>query len=626
MTSYSIFKGIDAPRIKPSHNPIQLAAISNYKLAQLTFAPPDLNSLRKTAVIKNMIHDIYTTTPAEWLQQMTRWVYFTPESLENMTQEGLEEMFAQYSQTIEAFRPVKTMSYPYNDIYDEDEEEEEEEEDGQGDDLWLAEDDELLPPTPPAVPIHRVDQSPILFSQPNTTISEKEMRTPVCPPTTNVTEEKPLQHNHKTPQSQPQQYQPQRQPQQQNQPQIQVQGPTQKHPQPQTYLQTQTHNGQVQHLQSPQDQSAKQARRTSGFGAGSSKNRLSWTSDTGITSGIVSQNLANEIMSLFDMDFSVNIDLNTSPKLPELPFKPNKRRSQQRQSMDMLTSLMPAFDKIALENSSDASPFSQLFPPPPSNVPLGAEQRTHLTLKSVPQRSSSLRNRQPDSPVSPVSPLSPPLSPDSMTKSSLTRISSLVSGTGKRMMHKDMPHSPEPSPVYEMGYPFPTDTTRKTSTSSTESSDSFYSLSSEDIKQKKPKKPLPEPPVRQEEDKSNSKKYRLTKHSKKKKRRSVMESTLSKRRSMQNEDDMQKEVGKFIKIGNNKTKKQLRRVSSANLKLTEGDGIQANFPYHTSTNVHLLNNASEESLGLGSNATQNFVKRMTSFNWRIKSKNKTVQV
>jgi hypothetical protein len=79
MTSYSILRGIDAPRIKPSHNPIQLAAISNYKLAQLTFAPPDLNSLRKTAVIKNMIHDIYTTTPAEWLQQMTRWVYFTPE-------------------------------------------------------------------------------------------------------------------------------------------------------------------------------------------------------------------------------------------------------------------------------------------------------------------------------------------------------------------------------------------------------------------------------------------------------------------------------------------------------------------------------------------------------------------
>jgi hypothetical protein len=366
----------------------------------------------------------------------------------------------------------------------------------------------------------------------------------------------------------------------------------------------------VQHLQPPQDQSVKQARRTSGFGAGNSKNRLSWTSDTGITSSIVSQNLANEIMSLFDMDFSVDIDLNTSPKLPELPFKPNKRRSQQRQSMDMLTSLIPAFDKIALENASDSSPFSQLFPPPPSNLPFGADQRAPLSLKSVPQRSSSLRNRQPDSPVSPLSPespLSPPLSPDSIAKHSLTRISSLVSNTGKKLMHKDMPHSPEPSPVYEMGYPFPSDSTRKTSTSSNESSDSFYSLSSsDDIMKKKPKKPLPEPPVQ-----DDGKKHRLTKHAKKKKRRSVMEST------KRSEDD----VGKFIKIGN-KPKKQLRRVSSANIKLEEG--IQANFPYHTSTD--LLDNASAESLGLGNNSTQNFVKRMTSFNWRIKSKNKTVQV
>jgi hypothetical protein len=123
---------------------------------------------------------------------------------------------------------------------------------------------------------------------------------------------------------------------------------------------------------------------------------------------------------------------------------------------------------------------------------------------------------------------------------------------------------------------------------------------------KKPKKPLPEPPVQ-----DDGKKHRLTKHAKKKKRRSVMEST------KRSEDD----VGKFIKIGN-KPKKQLRRVSSANIKLEEG--VQANFPYHTSTD--LLENASVESLGLGNNSPQNFVKRMTSFNWRIKSKNKTVQV
>jgi hypothetical protein len=48
-------------------------------LAQLTFAPPDLNSLRKTAIIKNVLEDVYTNTPEEWLQQMTRWQFFTAE-------------------------------------------------------------------------------------------------------------------------------------------------------------------------------------------------------------------------------------------------------------------------------------------------------------------------------------------------------------------------------------------------------------------------------------------------------------------------------------------------------------------------------------------------------------------
>lgn len=61
------------------HNPIQLAAISNYKLAQLTFAPPDLHSMRKTALIKNMLDVLYDDTPPEWLDQMTRWQFFTPE-------------------------------------------------------------------------------------------------------------------------------------------------------------------------------------------------------------------------------------------------------------------------------------------------------------------------------------------------------------------------------------------------------------------------------------------------------------------------------------------------------------------------------------------------------------------
>lgn len=61
------------------HSPIQLAAISNYKLAQLTFAPPDLHSLRKTAIIKNTVSYIYEVTPNEWLEDMTRWDFFTLE-------------------------------------------------------------------------------------------------------------------------------------------------------------------------------------------------------------------------------------------------------------------------------------------------------------------------------------------------------------------------------------------------------------------------------------------------------------------------------------------------------------------------------------------------------------------
>lgn len=79
----SSLRGPDSPlasnHVIALYNPIQLAAISNYKLAQLTFAPPDTNSLRKTAVIKNMLEDVYSSTPEEWLQQMTRWQYFTPE-------------------------------------------------------------------------------------------------------------------------------------------------------------------------------------------------------------------------------------------------------------------------------------------------------------------------------------------------------------------------------------------------------------------------------------------------------------------------------------------------------------------------------------------------------------------
>lgn len=57
----------------------QLAAWSNYKLAQLTFAPPDIHTLRKTAIIKNAIQHIYDLAPVDGLTEMTRWEFFTLE-------------------------------------------------------------------------------------------------------------------------------------------------------------------------------------------------------------------------------------------------------------------------------------------------------------------------------------------------------------------------------------------------------------------------------------------------------------------------------------------------------------------------------------------------------------------
>ncbi|KAI8335316.1 hypothetical protein BC941DRAFT_429985 [Chlamydoabsidia padenii] len=89
-----------------------LAAISNYKLAQLTFAPPDIHSLRKTAVIKNAIQHIYGGTPIEWLDGMTRWEFFTLESLDeiDMTQEDLETILSEYIRIMDSLKLTKVDS------------------------------------------------------------------------------------------------------------------------------------------------------------------------------------------------------------------------------------------------------------------------------------------------------------------------------------------------------------------------------------------------------------------------------------------------------------------------------------------------------------------------------------
>lgn len=94
------FLSLNTPKKKvPPSNRIRIAAISNYKLAQLTFSPPDDCTLRKTALIKNIVKIIYQHTPNEYLTtQMMRWEYFTPESLEDMAQKDVEEIIYRYSQ------------------------------------------------------------------------------------------------------------------------------------------------------------------------------------------------------------------------------------------------------------------------------------------------------------------------------------------------------------------------------------------------------------------------------------------------------------------------------------------------------------------------------------------------
>ncbi|KAI8988859.1 hypothetical protein BDB01DRAFT_783374 [Pilobolus umbonatus] len=547
-------------QIMPYHNPIQLAALSNYKLAQLTFAPPDLHSLRKTAVIKNMLHVIYVKTPPEWLQQMTRWQYFTPESLEEMTQEGLEQIFAQYVQTIDAFRPINN-SQPYDDdTFDDD--------DGHGDDLWLAEDE----PPSSAPPI----DAPSLFSQPNATLSNESIDNPIRAPS--PLSDKPLPAN----------------------PLI-------------------------------SDDTAKQARRRSSFGM--NKNRLSWTSDTGVTSGVVSQNLANEIMSLFDMDFAVDIKLNTAPRLPELPFK-HKRRSH-RQSQDMLATLLPVFDKIASDNSNDPSDYSF--------VPL--KNKPNLIIQPLPKRSSSLRHKQTTEEPS------PPTTPDTSNhkshfqKTPLRRIASLMTG-GKKSSNKE-PNTPE-SPVHLSNSIPPTppphhtlNTPRKASTStidSVSSSSSWSNVSEHDSKLTLSSlKPLPEPPKSPDllpfvalDDLKASKSSLIHK----KKRRSLMEKTLSTRKSAQNllpTEMNTPQIGRskstFIKIGNGlKSKsqvKQIRRTSSAK-NLSKSSELYTHFPYHTSSEVNEIYQAEAD---LSPSSTNSFVKRITTFNWRMKSRsNKSIEV
>jgi hypothetical protein len=113
------------------------------------------------------------------------------------------------------------------------------------------------------------------------------------------------------------------------------------------------------------------------------RNRLSWGSEL-VSSSTPSQHLASELMSLFDMEFKVDIHVNTAPKLPELPFKSSQNTAKGFASEHhSIMSLVSELETITVDDLDvrSSSPLVS-FPPPPS-IPPPADRRTA-------RRSSSL--------------------------------------------------------------------------------------------------------------------------------------------------------------------------------------------------------------------------------------------
>jgi hypothetical protein len=113
------------------------------------------------------------------------------------------------------------------------------------------------------------------------------------------------------------------------------------------------------------------------------RNRLSWGSEL-VSSNTPSQHLASELMSLFDMEFKVDIHVNTAPKLPELPFKLTQNTAKGFASEHhSIMSLVSELETITVDDLDlrTSSPLVS-FPPPPS-IPPPADRRTA-------RRSSSL--------------------------------------------------------------------------------------------------------------------------------------------------------------------------------------------------------------------------------------------
>ncbi|KAI8341462.1 hypothetical protein BC941DRAFT_207493 [Chlamydoabsidia padenii] len=247
-----------------------------------------------------------------------------------MTQDGLEQIFGQYIQTMEAFRPINLN--------------EEDDDDDDDDDLW--QDEEVLTPSDNQLNMNNNSTTssttvPIIMEYPLYAHSQASMSGDLL----YQKDIKPL---------------PERP--------VIFTGPT--------TIPTGDATGNNNTADTCTTTDDKHRRKS----LAKLRNRLSWTSDTGLSANsAVAQTWANELMTMFDMEFQIDtsLTLNTAPKLPELPFSnQHKRRSRrsQRYSTDSFMNLIPAFESFDLEEierRSNAGYRSRnmAFPPPPLTTP-----------------------------------------------------------------------------------------------------------------------------------------------------------------------------------------------------------------------------------------------------------------
>ncbi|KAI9309553.1 hypothetical protein BJ944DRAFT_100996 [Cunninghamella echinulata] len=131
------------------------------------------------------------------------------------------------------------------------------------------------------------------------------------------------------------------------------------------------------------------------------QHRISWTSDTGLRSFGASQHLAGELMSLFDMEFKVEISIDpyagTAPQLPELSYF--KEKQHNRSSVDSFMCLIPAFESFQIDNSYDGYSYVSKANKRISIMTNGTNNK-RLSSSLSPTRSSSLKYKTRPSPSS----------------------------------------------------------------------------------------------------------------------------------------------------------------------------------------------------------------------------------